>query len=235
MCPAQVYEVGRAGRRQGRGDRDAVELRPVRRDHGQGRPADAGRGRRRPRVLADVISHDDVLAAREAIGGRLHRTPLFSSRALSERIGAEAYLKAELFQRTGSFKPRGMLAKLASLSAEEKARGIVTWSAGQRRRRAPRSRRASSGSPAASSCGGRRTRSRSPPAAAYGAEVDLESEGPAEAHERLLAFVEETGRDVRPSVRRSRAPGRLRGARARDRRGRARRRRRSSSRSAAAG
>ena len=40
------------------------------------------------------------------------------------------YLKAELFQRTGSFKPRGVLNKLASLSEEEKARGIVTWSAG---------------------------------------------------------------------------------------------------------
>src|SRR5262245_65425357 len=75
-------------------------------------------------------SRADVLAAREAIGGRLHRTPIFSSRALSERIGADAYLKAELFQRTGSFKPRGMLARVATLTDDEKARGIVTWSAG---------------------------------------------------------------------------------------------------------
>src|SRR5439155_15198618 len=118
------------GRGQGRGRGDAVELRAVRGDHGEGRPADRRRGRRRPRVHADVISRDDVLAARETIGGRLHRTPTFSSRALSEATGAHAFLKAELFQRTGSFKPRGVLTRLAWLSAEEKAAGVVTWSAG---------------------------------------------------------------------------------------------------------
>ena len=73
---------------------------------------------------------DAVLAARQTIAGRLHRTPTFTSATLSELTGARVYLKAELFQRTGSFKPRGMLNKLASLSAEEKARGVATWSAG---------------------------------------------------------------------------------------------------------
>ena len=140
-----------------------------------------------------MISRDDVLAAREAIGVRLHRTPLFSSRALSERIGAEAHLKAELFQRTGSFKPRGMLAKLASLSPEEKSRGIVTWSAGN----------AAQGAAYAASLDGvacrvfmwRTANARKVEAAkAYGAEVDLDADGPAEAHERLLAYAEETGR-----------------------------------------
>src|SRR6266540_5863807 len=77
-----------------------------------------------------VVSRDAVLAARAALGDRLHRTPTFSSEALSERIGARVFLKAELFQNTGSFKPRGMLPKLESLTAEERARGIVTWSAG---------------------------------------------------------------------------------------------------------
>ena len=134
-----------------------------------------------------------MLAAREAIGGRLHRTPLFSSRSLSERIGADAHLKAELFQRTGSFKPRGMLAKVASLSAEEKARGIVTWSAGN----------AAQGAAYAAALDGiacrvfmwRNANPRKVEAArSYGAEVDLDSDGPAEAHERLLAFAEETGR-----------------------------------------
>ena len=140
-----------------------------------------------------MISREDVLAAREAIGGRLHRTPLFSSKALSERIGAEAHLKAELFQRTGSFKPRGMLAKLASLSADEKSRGIVTWSAGN----------AAQGAAYAASLDGvacrvfmwRTANPRKVEAArAYGADVDLDAEGPAEAHERLLAYAEETGR-----------------------------------------
>ncbi len=139
-----------------------------------------------------MISPDDVLAAREAVGGRLHRTPLFSSRALSERIGAEAHLKAELFQRTGSFKPRGMLAKLASLSADEKARGIVTWSAGNAGAGAAFSARE-----LGIACRVFMWRTANPIKIAacrgYGADVDLESEGPAEAHHRLLAFVEETG------------------------------------------
>jgi threonine dehydratase len=76
------------------------------------------------------VGYDDVLAAREAIGDRLHRTPTFSSATLSARIGGPAALKAELFQRTGSFKPRGMLNVLAHLSEEEKARGVITISAG---------------------------------------------------------------------------------------------------------
>ena len=73
--------------------------------------------------MAADLSLDDVVAARTAIAGRLHRTPMFSSATLSKRIGSPVHLKAELFQRTGSFKPRGVFAKLASLSSEEKARG----------------------------------------------------------------------------------------------------------------
>src|SRR6059036_999752 len=76
------------------------------------------------------VSYDDVLTARETIAGRLHRTPTFTSATLSKRIGATAALKAELFQRTGSFKPRGMLNVLAHLSDEEKQRGVITISAG---------------------------------------------------------------------------------------------------------
>ena len=77
-----------------------------------------------------MVSLDDVRAAREAIAGRLHRTPTFSSAVLGERIGAPVFLKAELFQKTGSFKPRGMLNALAHLSDEEKRRGVITISAG---------------------------------------------------------------------------------------------------------
>ena len=61
------------------------------------------------------VTRDDVLAAATRIRGRVHRTPTFSSRTLGE----EVWLKAELFQKTGSFKPRGVLNKLATLSAEE--------------------------------------------------------------------------------------------------------------------
>jgi threonine dehydratase len=55
---------------------------------------------------------------------------MFSSATLSRETGANVFLKAELFQRTGSFKPRGILAKLASLTPEERERGVVTVSAG---------------------------------------------------------------------------------------------------------
>jgi len=138
-------------------------------------------------------TRDDVLTAREVIAGRVHRTPTFRSATLGERIGAQAFLKAELFQKTGSFKPRGMLAKIASLGADEAARGIVTWSAGN-------AAQAAAFAAAQSGIDCRvfmwRTANLAKVAAtrSYGAEVDLEAEGPAEAHERLLALVRGTGR-----------------------------------------
>ncbi len=72
----------------------------------------------------------DVERAREIVGPVLHRTPLLSSRSLSERIGAVAYLKAENLQRTGSFKPRGAVYAISQLTAQQRERGIVTMSAG---------------------------------------------------------------------------------------------------------
>jgi threonine dehydratase len=60
----------------------------------------------------------------------LLRTPLLRSTTLGEAFGGTALLKAELFQKTGSFKPRGILAKLATLTLEERARGVITVSAG---------------------------------------------------------------------------------------------------------
>jgi threonine dehydratase len=77
-----------------------------------------------------LISLDDVRRARERIGDRLHRTPLLGSATLSKRVGADVRFKAELFQRTGSFKPRGVLNKLATLTDEEKRRGVISISAG---------------------------------------------------------------------------------------------------------
>jgi threonine dehydratase len=113
--------------------------------------------------------------------------------ALGERIGARAFLKAELFQKTGSFKPRGMLARVASLSEEEKARGVVTWSAGNAAQGAAFAARE-----AGVACRVFMWRTANPLKVAatrsYGAEVDLDAEGPAEAHERLLAFAEASGR-----------------------------------------
>jgi threonine dehydratase len=54
----------------------------------------------------------DIHAARERIAGRVRRTPLMSSETLSKRLGTNVHLKLELFQKTGSFKPRGAFNKI---------------------------------------------------------------------------------------------------------------------------
>src|SRR4051794_16578970 len=77
-----------------------------------------------------MVTRDDVLAAREQVAGRVHRTPVLSSASLSARVGAHVFLKAELLQRTGSFKPRGVLNILATLTPEQRARGVIGISAG---------------------------------------------------------------------------------------------------------
>ena len=77
-----------------------------------------------------TISLSEVERARAITAPHLHRTPMLTSRTLGARIGATAYLKAESFQRTGSFKPRGALFAVASLTAEQREKGIVTMSAG---------------------------------------------------------------------------------------------------------
>src|SRR3954463_2145760 len=81
-------------------------------------------------ATSKLLTLDDVYRARERIAGRLHRTPMLTSRTLAKRVGAPVHFKAELLQRTGSFKPRGVLNKLATLSDEEKSRGVISISAG---------------------------------------------------------------------------------------------------------
>jgi len=145
--------------------------------------------------MAAELSRDDVVAAREAIAGRLHRTPVFSSATLGERAGAPVYLKAELFQRTGSFKPRGVLTKLASLSGEEKSSGVIGISAGNHAQ-------------ALAYCAALEdvdalivmwqgaSSQKIEATQAYGATVDLEADGPAGAFDRLHELMEETGRPL---------------------------------------
>jgi len=72
----------------------------------------------------------DIEAARERIGSHARVTPVYSSASLSREIGRELVLKAENLQRTGSFKIRGAVNTLATLSAEERAAGVVAASAG---------------------------------------------------------------------------------------------------------
>lgn len=72
----------------------------------------------------------DIRAARERIGGAVHRTPTFSATTLGDPLGLRLHLKAELFQKTGSFKVRGVVNKLRQLSKQDIARGFITLSAG---------------------------------------------------------------------------------------------------------
>lgn len=77
-----------------------------------------------------MIGPADVRAAAALLDGVITRTPAQRSRVLSELVGTDVWLKCENLQRTGSFKIRGAYTRLARLSAEEKAHGVVAASAG---------------------------------------------------------------------------------------------------------
>ena len=142
-----------------------------------------------------MISLDDVERAARTIAGRVHRTPLLGSASLSERIGTPAFLKAELFQRTGSFKVRGALNRLAELSDEERARGVITISAGNHAQAVAWAAREQGldalvvmwqGADALKVAATR----------GYGATVDQEADGPGSAFARLDVLHAETGRTL---------------------------------------
>src|SRR6266852_1525074 len=76
------------------------------------------------------IHLDAIREAALRIGSHLHRTPMLSARTLGDRAGVRLDLKCESFQKTGSFKPRGALNIVLTLSAEQRVRGLVTVSAG---------------------------------------------------------------------------------------------------------
>lgn len=77
-----------------------------------------------------MLSLSDVQAARDRIDGVVRRTPLDYSHSFSEMTGAEVHPKMETFQRTGSFKIRGAMNRIATLSDAEREAGVVTASAG---------------------------------------------------------------------------------------------------------
>src|SRR6266540_4605391 len=72
----------------------------------------------------------DFQEVRSRIAEHIKHTPLLTSQQLSERAGFDVRLKAELFQRVGSYKIRGPLNKFALMSEDEKKRGVVCSSAG---------------------------------------------------------------------------------------------------------
>jgi threonine dehydratase len=77
-----------------------------------------------------MITQDQLDRARAEIKGHVHRTPLLSAAGLGARCGVQLYVKCENFQKTGAYKPRGGLNRIAQLSADEKRRGVIVMSAG---------------------------------------------------------------------------------------------------------
>ncbi len=76
------------------------------------------------------IGIDEIWAARRRIAGRTKHTPLDSSHSLAAELNVPIYLKLENLQRTGSYKPRGALNAVETLSEVEKQAGVITLSAG---------------------------------------------------------------------------------------------------------
>lgn len=77
-----------------------------------------------------MLQWEDVLAAKNRLEGYIHHTPLEHSRQIDQIAQAEVQLKCEQWQKTGSFKARGAIHRLLTLTEEEKQRGVVTYSSG---------------------------------------------------------------------------------------------------------
>jgi threonine dehydratase len=75
-------------------------------------------------------TYSDVESAAQQIAGVAHRTPVVSSRTINTRTGAQLFFKCENLQRAGAFKFRGAYNALSRLSADERQRGVVTFSSG---------------------------------------------------------------------------------------------------------
>jgi threonine dehydratase len=138
---------------------------------------------------ADLPTRDDVIAARETIGVRLARTPMLSNRTIGAR------LKAELFQRTGSFKSRGALNKMSSLTADEKRKGVIAISAGNHAQAVAFAAR-EEGVDALVVMWQGASEFKIAATRSYGAAVDLEASGPGDAFDRLETLLQETGRTL---------------------------------------
>jgi threonine dehydratase len=130
--------------------------------------------------------------ARARMGPHVHHTPLLASRTLSEATGFDVRLKAELFQRTGSYKIRGPLNKFTFLTPEQKARGVICSSAGNHAQGVALAARIH-GLHAVVCMAENATASKIAATKGYGAEVVLHGTIWDEANERAKALVAERG------------------------------------------
>ena len=80
--------------------------------------------------LEPLVTYAHIAEAAVRLRGIAHRTPVMTSQTVDERTGGRVYFKCENFQRAGAFKFRGAYNALSSLSPEERARGVLTYSSG---------------------------------------------------------------------------------------------------------
>ena len=81
-------------------------------------------------IQPDILTIQDVWVARKMISNHVRKTPLFKSSQLSKQLDASVFLKLETMHEVGSFKIRGATNRILNLSAEEKKRGVITFSTG---------------------------------------------------------------------------------------------------------
>ena len=134
----------------------------------------------------------DFEQARARMGEFVYHTPLLTSRLLGERTGFDVRLKAEMFQRGGSYKIRGPMNKFAQLTDEEKRRGVICSSAGNHAQGVALAA-ARYGIKAVVCMAENATPSKIAATRAYGAEVVLHGSIWDEANEKARQLVEEKG------------------------------------------
>jgi threonine dehydratase len=142
-------------------------------------------------MTALPVTIDDVRHAAGVIHGRVRRTPVFSCASLGEGV----WLKAELFQRTGAFKVRGAFSRISQLSEAERARGVVTCSAGNHAAAVALAGR-ELGTHALVMMPRYASQAKVDATRAYGGTADLDSADATEAFARMHAESEATGRVI---------------------------------------
>ena len=139
-----------------------------------------------------TLTREDFERARERVAPHVYHTPLLTSRSLSEATGFDVRLKAELFQKGGSYKVRGPTNLIGLLTDEERGRGVICSSAGNHSQGVAIAAR-QYGVRAVVCMAENATPSKIAATEGYGAEVVLHGSIWDEANEKALELMEERG------------------------------------------
>lgn len=145
-----------------------------------------------------MVTLADVQRARQVLQGVADHTRLIYSHTLSRLLGGDIYLKPELFQRTGSFKLRGAWFRIANLTAEQRARGVITASAGNHAQGVAVAATESS-IPSVVVMPATAPRAKAEATRGYGAEVILHGQTYNDAFQHASALALEQGRTMVPA------------------------------------